>query len=648
MEEDGAPIQLQVFADRSADEDNSETLSVRITVPGDSSGPIGTIIETSPSSSVTLTASQGGRLYLVEASGPDPAAREANLDAYTASSLAFQPRANYAGHNTLTVEAVSTEAGDVAFPNSIAHETLGDFDTRTEVAETLVPITVTPVVDLPYMTSDQSVVAENNLDSNSDQELLVKIGELMGVKVDDLDGSQTLEARLTGFPTNSIDLSFAQSRENVTTTVDQGRGTVTIGGDNVEDVLLVLSSLEVILANDDDTNFQIEMVGNATDTDGVDLLLVEEFYIIHTVIVQAVADAPTLDVGLQLKAIETESTATFTAYPVTVGLNDKDGTETFLGRSVNITLSTPTGVATGAEPVVSFSVLPEGVVVTSTPGNPAQYIVQGTTEDVTIAMNNLMIRPGDQNGEDITVTVTAAAVESDPTEQGPGEVAILEVRKIETFVIPVDPVIQGEPVLTVNAPTASGDEDTTISLGVVGVDLQGTVDQDGSEVYYLDIDTTSFPTRTKFYVNNAEQKGNVLDDGWLRLNEFSGSNSFKLRPPPNFSGEISLSLRAHIIDYTMSGIAEKTTAPRPLSIEVFPIADDIVKPTGKTVGVEDLGPVPFGSTLVNTGLKPKDRGNGAGKYTPVCDQQVRRHGKNAGAYLFESSFCSLSCDRQQS
>jgi hypothetical protein len=164
----------------------------------------------------------------------------------------------------------------------------------------------------------------------------------------------------------------------------------------------------------------------------------------------------------------------------------------------------------------------------------------------------------------------------------------------------------------VNANTASGDEDTTISLGIIGVDLQGTVDQDGSEVYYLDIDTTSFPARTKFYVNNVQQTGNILDDGWLRLDQFSGSNSFKTRPPPNFSGEITLSLRAHIIDYTVSGTAEKTTEPQSLSIQVFPKADGIRKPTGVTVGVEDLGPVHFGNTLVNTGMRPWDNGRGAG------------------------------------
>jgi hypothetical protein len=611
LEEDGPPVQLQIFADRSADDDNSETLSVRITVPVDRFGPIGEIIETSASSTVSLR--QAGRFFIVEALGEDPATREANLDAYTSSSLAFRPRVNYAGRNTLIVEAVSTEAGLVAFPNSIAHETLGDFDTRTEVAETYVPITVTPVVDLPYMTSDRSIVAENNLDSNVDQDLVVNIGELMGVQVDDLDGSQTLQARLTGFPTNSIDLSFVQSREGVATTVDQGSGTATIEGDNVEDVLLVLSSLQVILANDDDTNFQVEIDGNATDSDGVDLFVTEEFYIMHTVIVQAVADAPTLDVGTEVKARETESTVYFTSYPVTVGLNDADGTESYAGGSVNITLSTPTDIVNGTEPMLEFSDLPEGVVVTSTPGNPAEYVVQGLTEDVDFAMQNLMIRPGDQNGEDITVTVTAAAVESDPTEQGADEIAVLEVRKVETFVIPVDPVIQGEPVLTVNANSASGDEDTTISLGIIGVDLEGTADQDGSEVYYLEIDTNSYPERTKFYVNDVLQTGSILEDGWLRLDDFSGSNSFKMRPPRNFSGEITLSLRAHIIDYTMSGTAEKSTGAQPLSIQVFPIADGVKKPTDKTVGVEDLGPVPFGSTLVNTGLRAKDRGNGAGK-----------------------------------
>jgi predicted secreted protein len=84
-----------------------------------------------------------------------------------------------------------------------------------------------------------------------------------------------------------------------------------------------------------------------------------------------------------------------------------------------------------------------------------------------------------------------------------------------------------------------------------------------------------------------------------------------MRPPPNFSGAITILLRGQIIDYTTSAMATKKTEPKPLAIEVFPVADGIREPTD-SYGIEDLGPVAFGSTLVNTKLRANDRGTGAG------------------------------------
>lgn len=281
-------------------------------------------------------------------------------------------------------------------------------------------------------------------------------------------------------------------------------------------------------------------------------------------------------------------------------------------HSSSITLSTSTGITTrGLPPIVNFTVLPAGLILTHNPGNPAQYILQGATEDVERAMLNLQIQPGYQNGEDILVNITAAALESNPTEQGPDEVAILRVRSVDTFIIPIDPGIEGEPVLTFNGSATSGNEDTTISLGTVRIQVNGTVDADGSEIPFLEVDTRSFPTRTKFYINGTEQAGVVLVDKWLQLRP-SGSSSFSVRPPPDFSGELNITFRARIIDYTMTGNVEKMTSSIPLQIRVFPVADGISAPTALTVGIEDLDPVPFGRTLATTTLRASDRGTGAG------------------------------------
>ena len=320
---------LGIIPTKSADDDNSETLTVEITLPSDDVGVIGSIVEVSAASTASIESIRSGTAFLVKAIGADPATRESNLKAYTSTNLAYKARANWAGSLDILVEAVSTEANDVAMANSIAHETLGDFDTRTERVQITIPVTVRPVVDLPYMKTGRSIVAENNLNSNIDEEVVVRIGELMGVKVDDLDGSQTFQTVLTGFPTNALGLRLGRSLPDVTAAVNRTSGTVSIRSNNTESALLVLASLQITLFNDDDTNFLVVMTGRCTDRGASNLVIEEEFYLTHQVIVQAVADTPTLDAGVELKAAAVEGMRSFMSLPVSVSLNDKDGSETY-------------------------------------------------------------------------------------------------------------------------------------------------------------------------------------------------------------------------------------------------------------------------------------------------------------------------------
>lgn len=276
--------------------------------------------------------------------------------------------------------------------------------------------------------------------------------------------------------------------------------------------------------------------------------------------------------------------------------------------SLSITLSTPTSITTSRlPPLVNFTVFPPSLLMFHQPGNPTEYIIQGTTEDVEIAMQNLQIRSGYQNGEDITVNVTAAALESNPTEEGPDEVAILRVLSVDTLYIPVHPLIEGEPVLTCTLNSTSGNEDSTISLGNLNIRVNGTKDADGSEVPFLEVKISSFPTSTTFYITGANQTGVLVNGGlWLRLNT-SEIFSFSFKPPKDFSGNIDFLLRARVIDYTTTGNAEKVSETASLNVKVYPIADVINGPTSYTVGIEDLGPVKFGKTLATTSLRPTDR-----------------------------------------
>jgi hypothetical protein len=209
---------------------------------------------------------------------------------------------------------------------------------------------VIPVNDMPYLTSLEMIVQENKLDSDFDTELKILIGQEMGLQVDDMDGSQSLDAQLMGFPANAIDISFGISRDGVTATTDIPSGTVTISG-NVVDVVPVLLSLTLTLAHDDDRNFRIEVDGVSTDRNELYEVVSAPFGLEHQVIVPAVADTPTLDVGASIKTLSAED-STLSPYPVEIGLNDLDGSETFLVKEVIITYSTPTDIATGVDPVM--------------------------------------------------------------------------------------------------------------------------------------------------------------------------------------------------------------------------------------------------------------------------------------------------------
>lgn len=102
-------------------------------------------------------------------------------------------------------------------------------------------------------------------------------------------------------------------------------------------------------------------------------------------------------------------------------------------------------------------------------------------------MNSLKITPGAHNGEDISVVVTVTSQESNPSETGEGEVAVEKVEVVDSFTIPVDPVIQGEPRIIIPSNSVNGVEDTKIDLGVIEVQLDGKEDPDGSEVYFVEV-----------------------------------------------------------------------------------------------------------------------------------------------------------------
>jgi hypothetical protein len=129
---------------------------------------------------------------------------------------------------------------------------------------------------------------------------------------------------------------------------------------------------------------------------------------------------------------------------------------------------------------------------------------------------------------------------------------------------------------------------------------------DGSEIYYLEVEVSSFRLSTQFYVDEVPQSGTVID-GWLRLPN-SADSTISIVPPLHYSGLMNLSLRGHIRDSSTTGIANAITPAQTIAVTVVPVADSIRKPTSVS-GVEDAGPVAFGATLadVNNGIRVRDK-----------------------------------------
>jgi hypothetical protein len=377
-------------------------------------------------------------------------------------------------------------------------------------------------------------MAENNNQTDKDESLVLRIGERLNMTVADMDGSQSLSLNLSGFPQNAQDLYFGISSmpDGVNATVNRSDGTVTMAGNNIVEVLKVLDSLTIVLAHDDDTNFVVEIKGSTTDPDG-SRTVSGTFEFSHSVVIQAVADKPIVLVPDSIETVN-EGSTNLQLYPVTLRLNDTDGSESYKNESVIISFS----VASGELPVIEFGNKTEVEINRETTG---QIMLTGTDAAIEAALETMMIRPGDNNGEDILVNVTATAIEFNTTESGSDEIAIETRVGSNSFTIPVEPIIQGSPVITLNKTSARGNEDGVISLGVIKLDLNGTEDPDGSEMFTWEILSSSYPNTTQFLVNGILEEG-VLSGGWLRL-PANESSIISIIPPTHFSGMISLSLR---------------------------------------------------------------------------------------------------------
>ena len=597
--EDTAVV-LTINANRSGDVDGSESLSVRITVPQLGGAPIGTIINNGAvSNGVTIT-DQGNGVYLIEGPGTGtPAQEEALIDAFLASSLSFQPRPQWSGSltgtNGLLVEAISTEAANGPGVELAPDATdPGDNDTKTETVSTYIGFTIDAVVDNVTFSNSSTTVQENTGSSSpTDPDLVVPLGTRLGIGLADLDGSQDLNLTLSNIPATA-GVSFGATVllpggsaviNGVTVGLNAAGTAITVNGPSANNAINVLQTLNLTLQDDNDANFQVAISGSTTDS-GPGGGGTANFNATHDVIVQAVADTPDTNAGAPVMATVQEDSG-FVGYPVTIALNDTDGSETY--QSVVIDLSTP---GTGALPVVQFGVT-TGVTITPT-GAGQITLTGGTAAQMEAVLASMQVRPGANNGEDINVTVTTTVVESNPSEgvggvAGP-EVAVPTASSSDSFVIPVDPVPE-VPSISVPA-NVGGTEDTLFNLAGISVST-ATNDPDGSESNFIEIDTSSFPAGTVFS-SGGTTLNNVVG-GFLRIPE-SALATLQMQTPFNYSGTVTLSVRAVVVDSSTTNSVTAVSAAQPIAVAVAPLADPITQPA-RSVGVEDNGPVAFGADL---------------------------------------------------
>jgi hypothetical protein len=615
MNEDEVNIPVSINPGRSVDNDNSEVLSIVLTVPNDGNGPIGTLSRNPLATIGTVVFTDlGNGVYTVNTTGLEtetPSARELVLDSFLiAGNIRFTPRPQlsgvFPGMSGIRVDAVSTEvnatAADLAPNDSLPDGTANDLDTKIEVVTAYVSVTIRPLSDLPFLVSPNLIVQENNNASVGDPALVVPIGQSLNFSMGaDADGSQTVAMTISGFPTDATNLRFNTSLPGVATTVNLATGVATIAAANGTNVQTVLESLLVTLANDDDENFVLTLAGSAFDTNGQSNTS-NPFSLTFEVVVQAAADEPEVTVGSATKPFVDEGSP-FVTYPVSFTSRDTDGSESI--TRVQIVAST---VGAGMPPDLNFGNATGFTVGLTTSGATTTAIVQGTEAALAAALQALQVRPGSDNGEDISVAVTVFSVETnttEPNDMGPGvrgsEISSPIAAGTASFLIPVNPVIS-QPVLNITG-TATGMEDTIFRISGISV-VALSPDPDGSELPFLEIrDDPSVLMGVTFFNGANQSVGVRITDAntsvdYIRFTQSEFTN-LGVRGPPNFSGTFNISVRGVIVDLTATGDNQVAGMEQPVLVNVQPVADAVLF-TQNLPAIEDINPVLFGLALEDT------------------------------------------------
>ncbi|MEO0636512.1 MAG: type I secretion C-terminal target domain-containing protein [Pseudomonadota bacterium] len=342
------------------------------------------------------------------------------------SSLMFNPPAQAHGTYNMVLRATATEA---------------EGDTATSTSPLVV--NVNPILDPPVL-NDGSTTA------NEDATILV--GSDIDLTTVDVDGSQTMQITLSGIPAGST-VDWNTGLPGTVTPPAIAGGDYVISGTTPQ-ALALLDTLTVQPPANTDDNFTIGVSVYAEEAGGANTTVTGN----HQVIVEAVADAP----NLTLAATSQGNEDTSIALPLTLSLNDTDGSETI--QYVDIA-----GIPTGA----TLNVTSGGGVTTSSPATGTIRFTGSTADLIAKLASGISITPPLHSDVDIPLTITARATESNPTET---EVDTLTADTVLNVTVQVDAVADG---ITAVGGSFATEEDTQVALsGLAG----NGVDTDGSEV----------------------------------------------------------------------------------------------------------------------------------------------------------------------
>ncbi|EFL87465.1 type I secretion C-terminal target domain-containing protein, partial [Ahrensia sp. R2A130] len=489
------------------DTDGSETLTYRVT-------------GVDPAASFTTGTDAGGGVWTFT---------KAELDA----GLTYNPPPQADGTFNMVLEATATE---------------DEGDTASNTANIIV--TVAPILDAPNLVAGSS---------SANEDTVIALGSDIDLTIDDLDGSQTLTVVLDGIPAASI-TSFNGGLPGTVTQTGPEQWTFT---GTAAETNALLDSFTVQPPADTDDNFIVAVSATTVENGGATATSNAN----HTVTISAVADAP----NLSQIAAATGDEDTVIDIPITVGLNDTDGSETLDFVLIS-------GVPASA----TFAIATTGSAVAVDEGGGVWRVTGLTADIVSTLATGVTILPGANLGDDIPLTVTAQSIESNPTPGG--EIAVLTAQTVLPIVVDVIPIAD---VVSSTGGSYAGEEDTNIALtGLAG----SSIDTDGSEVVTFEIQ--SVPIGASFVDAGGNPVGVNAGGGVWEFTAAQIAAGISFTPPFNTHGTYNLILEATTTELGNPASSQVSTAPIEIVVDAQADRPNI---TGNSNGLEDTA-INFGAS----------------------------------------------------